>query len=39
MLDEMLTKRGVAVDKVLDFQIPDSVLVERIEVGRCSLTP
>ena len=33
MLDDMLIKRGVSVDKVLDFQIPDSVLVERIE-GR-----
>ena len=33
MLDDMLAKKGVSVDKVLDFQIPDSVLVERIE-GR-----
>ena len=33
MLDEMLKKKGVSVDKVLDFQIPDEVLVERIE-GR-----
>lgn len=33
MLDEMLGKKGVAVDNVLDFQIPDEVLVERIE-GR-----
>ena len=33
MLDEMLAKKGVSVDKVLDFQIPDEVLVERIE-GR-----
>jgi adenylate kinase len=33
MLDEMLQKKGVCVDKVLDFQIPDEVLVERIE-GR-----
>jgi adenylate kinase len=29
----MLKKKGVSVDKVLDFQIPDEVLVERIE-GR-----
>ena len=33
MLDEMLGKKGAAVDSVLDFQIPDEVLVERIE-GR-----
>ena len=33
MLDEMLGKKGVAVDNVLDFQIPDEVLVGRIE-GR-----
>mmetsp|Transcript_46687 Transcript_46687/g.74688 ORF Transcript_46687/g.74688 Transcript_46687/m.74688 type:complete len:201 (+) Transcript_46687:195-797(+) len=33
MLDHMLAKKGVSVDKVLDFQIPDEVLVERIE-GR-----
>merc|ERR1712216_886912 len=33
MLDEMLDKKGVTVDNVLDFQIPDAVLVERIE-GR-----
>ena len=33
MLDEMLAKKGVSVDKVLDFQIPDEVLIERIE-GR-----
>ena len=33
MLDEMLQKKGTSVDKVLDFQIPDEVLVERIE-GR-----
>jgi adenylate kinase len=32
-LDEMLTKKGQQVDKVLDFQVPDSVLVERI-TGR-----
>ena len=31
MLDDMLAKKGVSVDKVLDFQIPDQVLVERIE--------
>ena len=31
MLDGMLGKKGVAVDVVLDFQIPDEVLVERIE--------
>ena len=33
MLDKMLEARGTSVDKVLDFQIPDQVLVERIE-GR-----
>ena len=33
MLDEMLGKKGVAVDNVLDFQIPDEVLAELIE-GR-----
>ena len=33
MLDDMLAKKGAAVDKVLDFQVPDEVLVERIE-GR-----
>lgn len=33
MLDDMLAKKGVSVDRVLDFQIPDQVLVERIE-GR-----
>lgn len=32
-LDEMLASRGTAVDKVLDFQVPDAVLVERV-VGR-----
>lgn len=32
-LDEMLAKRGQAIDKVLDFQVPDSVLVERV-TGR-----
>jgi adenylate kinase family enzyme len=36
MLDDMLAKKGVSVDKVLDFQVPDSVLVERIEVGGCT---
>jgi adenylate kinase len=33
MLDKMLSMKGVSVDRVLDFQIPDAVLVERIE-GR-----
>ena len=33
MLDKMLSNKGVSVDRVLDFQIPDNVLVERIE-GR-----
>ena len=32
-LDEMLSKRAQSIDKVLDFQVPDSVLVERV-VGR-----
>jgi len=32
-LDEMLAKRGQTIDRVLDFQVPDSVLVERV-VGR-----
>lgn len=29
----MLAKRGQTIDKVLDFQVPDSVLVDRV-VGR-----
>lgn len=29
-LDEMLEKRGVKIDKVLDFAIDDSILEERI---------
>ena len=33
MLDGMLSKRGVKIDKVLNFNIPDEVLVERI-TGR-----
>lgn len=32
-LDEMLGAKGVGIDKVLDFQVPDEVLVERVE-GR-----
>lgn len=32
-LDEMLKKRGQEIDKVLNFSVPDSVLVERI-TGR-----
>lgn len=32
-LDDMLAARGTAVDKVLHFKVPDSVLVERV-VGR-----
>ncbi|EFJ49487.1 adenylate kinase [Volvox carteri f. nagariensis] len=32
-LDEMLAKRGQAIDKVLNFVVPDSLLVERV-VGR-----
>lgn len=32
-LDEMLANRGQSIDRVLDFQVPDSVLVERV-VGR-----
>ena len=37
MLDDMLSKKGVSVDKVLDFQITDQVLVERIEGQGLSL--
>lgn len=32
-LDEMLAKRGQAIDKVLNFDVPDSLLVERV-TGR-----
>lgn len=32
-LDEMLAKRAQTIDRVLDFQVPDEVLVERV-VGR-----
>ena len=32
-LDEMLASRGQAVDKVLNFSVPDAVLVERV-TGR-----
>lgn len=32
-LDEMLASRGQSIDKVLNFQVPDSVLVDRV-VGR-----
>eukprot|EP00873_Tetraselmis_striata_P011650 jgi/Tetstr1/431914/TSEL_021403.t1 len=33
MLDAMLAKKGVGIDKVLDFEVPDSLLVERV-TGR-----
>jgi len=33
MLDEMLRRKGVAIDKVLHFEVPDEVLVERV-TGR-----
>lgn len=32
-LDEMLARRAQSIDQVLDFQVPDAVLVERV-VGR-----
>lgn len=32
-LDEMLKKKGHSIDKVLNFQVPDSLLVERV-TGR-----
>ncbi|MEW5299158.1 MAG: hypothetical protein WDW38_005047 [Sanguina aurantia] len=32
-LDEMLQKRGQSIDKVLNFSVPDSVLVERVVAG------
>jgi adenylate kinase family enzyme len=32
-LDEMLKCRGITVDKVLNFKVPDSMLVERV-TGR-----
>lgn len=32
-LDEMLSKRGQSIDKVLNFAVPDSLLVERV-TGR-----
>jgi len=32
-LDQLLTSKGVQIDKVLDFQVPDEVLVERV-TGR-----
>lgn len=32
-LDEMLGAKGVAIDSVLNFEVPDEVLVERVE-GR-----
>lgn len=32
-LDEMLAKRGQSIDKVLNFAVPDSLLVERV-TGR-----
>ncbi|KAK3234017.1 hypothetical protein CYMTET_55717 [Cymbomonas tetramitiformis] len=33
MLDKMLAKKGQAIDKVLNFDVPDEVLVERV-TGR-----
>ena len=30
-LDEMLGAKGVAIDSVLNFEVPDEVLVERVE--------
>ena len=33
MLDEMLEKRGLAIDRVLEFRVDEDVLLERI-VGR-----
>eukprot|EP00891_Asterochloris_glomerata_P007680 jgi/Astpho2/7680/e_gw1.00115.187.1_t len=33
MLDQMLQKKGQEVDRVLDFQVPDGLLVERV-TGR-----
>ena len=32
-LDEMLSARGASIDKVLNFKVPDSLLVERV-TGR-----
>ncbi|CAK0784214.1 hypothetical protein CVIRNUC_007418 [Coccomyxa viridis] len=32
-LDELLKKRGIAIDRVLNFDVPDSTLVERV-TGR-----
>ena len=32
-LDEMLAAKGVSIDAVLNFEVPDEVLVERVE-GR-----
>ena len=32
-LDQMLASKGVAIDKVLNFEVPDSLLVERV-TGR-----
>ncbi len=32
-LDGMLAKQGVAIDKVLDFQVPDSLLVREMHVS------
>jgi adenylate kinase len=32
-LDDMLGKRGTGIDKVINFEVPDSLLVERV-VGR-----
>ncbi len=33
-LDEMLAKRGQAIDKVLNFVVPDALLVSRLCGGR-----
>ena len=32
-IDQMLASKGVAIDKVLNFEVPDSLLVERV-TGR-----
>lgn len=35
-LDEMLHKKGTGIDKVLDFQVPDSLLVRSCHAMDCS---
>lgn len=37
-LDDMLAKRGQAIDKVLNFQVPDSLLVRTMAVQSDSPT-